>query len=67
MINTSDSDAGLQLALETVVTDGEVIEASVYTEMRMYFMVPDATDDPNITVIASTLNEVALNGMVVSA
>jgi 2-desacetyl-2-hydroxyethyl bacteriochlorophyllide A dehydrogenase len=30
VINTSGSDAGLQLALETVVTDGEVIEASWY-------------------------------------
>jgi threonine dehydrogenase-like Zn-dependent dehydrogenase len=30
VINTSGSDAGLQLALETVVTEGEVIEASWY-------------------------------------
>jgi 2-desacetyl-2-hydroxyethyl bacteriochlorophyllide A dehydrogenase len=30
VINTSGSDAGLQLALETVVTDGDVIEASWY-------------------------------------
>jgi threonine dehydrogenase-like Zn-dependent dehydrogenase len=32
VINTSGSDAGLQLALETVVTDGEVIEASWYAD-----------------------------------
>ena len=30
VINTSGSEAGLQLALESVVTDGEVIEASWY-------------------------------------
>ena len=32
VINTSGSDAGLQLALETVVTDGEVIEASWFAD-----------------------------------
>lgn len=30
VVNTSGSDAGLQLALESVVTDGEVVEASWY-------------------------------------
>jgi len=32
VINTSGSDAGLRLALETVIADGEVIEASWYAD-----------------------------------
>ena len=59
VINTSGSGAGLQLALETVVTDGEVIEASWYGDRPV--MLPLGADfhSRRLTIRSSQVGAVA--------
>jgi NADPH:quinone reductase-like Zn-dependent oxidoreductase len=59
VINTSGSDAGLQLALETVVTDGEVIEASWYANRPATLMLGADFHSRRLTIRSSQVGAVA--------
>lgn len=59
VINTSGSDAGLQLALETVVTDGEVIEASWYGDRPATLMLGTDFHSRRLTIRSSQVGAVA--------
>jgi threonine dehydrogenase-like Zn-dependent dehydrogenase len=59
VINTSGSDAGLQLALETVVTDGEVIEASWYGDRPATLMLGADFHSRRLTIRSSQVGAVA--------
>jgi 2-desacetyl-2-hydroxyethyl bacteriochlorophyllide A dehydrogenase len=59
VINTSGSDAGLQLALETVVTDGEVIEASWYGDRPVTLALGADFHSRRLTIRASQVGAVA--------
>jgi len=59
VINTSGSDAGLQLALELVVTDGEVIEASWYADRSATLMLGGDFHSRRLTIRSSQVGAVA--------
>jgi threonine dehydrogenase-like Zn-dependent dehydrogenase len=59
VINTSGSDAGLQLALESVVTDGEVIEASWYGDRPVTLMLGADFHSRRLTIRSSQVGAVA--------
>jgi threonine dehydrogenase-like Zn-dependent dehydrogenase len=59
VINTSGSGAGLQLALETVVTDGEVIEASWYGDRPATLMLGADFHSRRLTIRSSQVGAVA--------
>ncbi|HEY5231670.1 MAG TPA: zinc-binding alcohol dehydrogenase [Galbitalea sp.] len=59
VINTSGSDAGLQLALETVVTDGEVIEASWYGDRPVSLILGADFHSRRLTIRSSQVGAVA--------
>jgi threonine dehydrogenase-like Zn-dependent dehydrogenase len=59
VINTSGSDTGLQLALETVVTDGEVIEASWYGDRPATLMLGADFHSRRLTIRSSQVGAVA--------
>ncbi|MCU1477245.1 MAG: dehydrogenase [Subtercola sp.] len=59
VINTSGSDAGLQLALETVVTEGEVIEASWYGDRPVTLMLGADFHSRRLTIRSSQVGSVA--------
>ena len=59
VINTSGSDAGLQLALETVVTEGEVIEASWYGDRPATLMLGADFHSRRLTIRSSQVGAVA--------
>jgi NADPH:quinone reductase-like Zn-dependent oxidoreductase len=59
VINTSASDAGLQLALESVVTDGEVIEASWYGDRPVTLMLGADFHSRRLTIRSSQVGAVA--------
>jgi threonine dehydrogenase-like Zn-dependent dehydrogenase len=59
VINTSGSDAGLQLALETVVTEGEVIEASWYGDRPATLMLGADFHSRRLTIRSSQVGQVA--------
>lgn len=59
VINTSGSGAGLQLALETVVTDGEVIEASWYGDRPVTLALGADFHSRRLTIRASQVGAVA--------
>jgi threonine dehydrogenase-like Zn-dependent dehydrogenase len=59
VINTSSSDAGLQLALETVVTDGEVIEASWYGDRPVSLILGADFHSRRLTIRSSQVGAVA--------
>jgi threonine dehydrogenase-like Zn-dependent dehydrogenase len=59
VINTSGSDAGLQLALETVVTDGEVIEASWYGDRPATLLLGADFHSRRLTIRSSQVGAVA--------
>jgi threonine dehydrogenase-like Zn-dependent dehydrogenase len=61
VINTSGSDAGLRLALETVVTDGEVIEASWYGDRPATLMLGADFHSRRLTIRSSQVGTVAAN------
>jgi threonine dehydrogenase-like Zn-dependent dehydrogenase len=61
VINTSGSDAGLQLALETVVTDGEVIEASWYGDRPATLMLGADFHSRRLTIRSSQVGSVAVS------
>ncbi len=58
VINTSGSDAGLQLALETVVTEGEVIEASWYGDRPATLMLGADFHSRRLTIRSSQVGAV---------
>jgi threonine dehydrogenase-like Zn-dependent dehydrogenase len=59
VINTSGSDAGLRLALETVVTEGEVIEASWYGDRPATLMLGADFHSRRLTIRSSQVGAVA--------
>ncbi len=59
VINTSGSDAGLQLALESVVTEGEVIEASWYADRPATLMLGGDFHSRRLTIRSSQVGAVA--------
>ncbi len=59
VINTSGSDAGLQLALESVVTEGDVIEASWYADRPVTLMLGADFHSRRLTIRSSQVGEVA--------
>jgi threonine dehydrogenase-like Zn-dependent dehydrogenase len=59
VINTSGSDAGLQLALETVVTDGEVIEASWYADRPVTLQLGADFHSRRLTIRSSQVGAVS--------
>jgi threonine dehydrogenase-like Zn-dependent dehydrogenase len=59
VINTSGSDAGLQLALKTVVTEGEVIEASWYGDRPATLMLGADFHSRRLTIRSSQVGAVA--------
>ncbi|MFF1877906.1 zinc-binding alcohol dehydrogenase [Leifsonia sp. NPDC058230] len=59
VINTSGSDAGLRLALESVVTDGEVIEASWYGDRPATLMLGADFHSRRLTIRSSQVGAVA--------
>jgi threonine dehydrogenase-like Zn-dependent dehydrogenase len=59
VINTSGSEAGLQLALESVVTDGEVIEASWYGDRPVTLMLGADFHSRRLTIRSSQVGAVA--------
>jgi 2-desacetyl-2-hydroxyethyl bacteriochlorophyllide A dehydrogenase len=59
VINTSGSVAGLQLALETVVTDGEVIEASWYGDRPARIMLGADFHSRRLSIRSSQVGAVA--------
>ncbi|NEN04362.1 zinc-binding alcohol dehydrogenase [Diaminobutyricibacter tongyongensis] len=59
VINTSGSDAGLQLALESVVTEGEVIEASWYGDRPATLQLGGDFHSRRLTIRASQVSAVA--------
>jgi threonine dehydrogenase-like Zn-dependent dehydrogenase len=59
VINTSGSDAGLQLALETVVTEGDVIEASWYADRPATLMLGGDFHSRRLTIRSSQVGVVA--------
>lgn len=59
VINTSGSDAGLQLALHTVVTDGEVIEASWYGDRPATLMLGADFHSRRLSIRSSQVGAVA--------
>jgi threonine dehydrogenase-like Zn-dependent dehydrogenase len=59
VINTSGSDAGLQLALETVVTDGEVVEASWYGDRPVTLILGADFHSRRLTIRSSQVGAVA--------
>jgi threonine dehydrogenase-like Zn-dependent dehydrogenase len=59
VINTSGSDAGLQLALETVVTEGEVIEASWYGDRPSTLSLGADFHSRRLTIRSSQVGAVA--------
>jgi 2-desacetyl-2-hydroxyethyl bacteriochlorophyllide A dehydrogenase len=59
VINTSGSDAGLQLGLETVVTEGEVIEASWYGNRPAMLMLGADFHSRRLTIRSSQVGAVA--------
>lgn len=60
VINTSGSEAGLQLALETVVTDGEVIEASWYGDRPVMLSLGADFHSRRLTIRSSQVGAVAI-------
>ncbi|WP_345761807.1 zinc-dependent alcohol dehydrogenase [Diaminobutyricibacter sp. McL0608] len=58
VINTSGSDAGLQLALATVVTEGEVIEASWYADRPVTLMLGSDFHSRRLTIRSSQVGVV---------
>ena len=59
VVNTSGSEAGLQLALESVVTDGEVIEASWYGDRPVTLALGADFHSRRLTIRASQVGAVA--------
>lgn len=59
VINTSASEAGLRLALESVVTDGEVIEASWYGDRPVTLALGADFHSRRLTIRASQVGAVA--------
>jgi threonine dehydrogenase-like Zn-dependent dehydrogenase len=59
VINTSGSEAGLQLALESVVTDGEVIEASWYGDRTVTLALGADFHSRRLTIRSSQVGAVA--------
>jgi 2-desacetyl-2-hydroxyethyl bacteriochlorophyllide A dehydrogenase len=59
VINTSGSAAGLQLALETVVSDGEVIEASWYGDRPVTLTLGTDFHSRRLTIRSSQVGVVA--------
>ncbi len=59
VINTSGSEAGLQLALETVVTEGEVIEASWYGDRPVSLILGADFHSRRLTIRSSQVGAVA--------
>ncbi len=59
VIHTSGSDAGLQLALETVVTEGEVIEASWYADRPATLMLGADFHSRRLSIRSSQVGAVA--------
>ena len=59
VINTSGSGRGLQLALETVVTDGTVIEASWYGDRQATLMLGADFHSRRLTIRSSQVGAVA--------
>ncbi len=59
VINTSGSEAGLQLALEAVVTDGEVIEASWYGDRPVTLTLGADFHSRRLTIRSSQVGAVA--------
>jgi len=59
VINTSGSDAGLRLALETVVTEGEVIEASWYGDRPATLMLGADFHSRRLTIRSSQVGAVS--------
>jgi NADPH:quinone reductase-like Zn-dependent oxidoreductase len=59
VINASGSEAGLQLALETVVTDGEVIEASWYADRPVTLRLGADFHSRRLTIRSSQVGVVA--------
>ncbi|WP_426516130.1 zinc-dependent alcohol dehydrogenase [Diaminobutyricibacter sp. McL0618] len=59
VINTSGSDAGLQLALASVVTEGEVIEASWYADRPATLMLGGDFHSRRLTIRSSQVGAVA--------
>jgi NADPH:quinone reductase-like Zn-dependent oxidoreductase len=59
VINTSGSDAGLQLALETVVTEGVVIEASWYADRPVTLTLGADFHSRRLTIRSSQVGAVA--------
>ncbi len=59
VVNTSGSEAGLQLALESVVTDGEVIEASWYGDRPVTLVLGADFHTRRLTIRSSQVGAVA--------
>ena len=59
VVNTSGSEDGLQLALETVVTDGEVIEASWYGDRPVTLALGADFHSRRLTIRSSQVGAVA--------
>jgi NADPH:quinone reductase-like Zn-dependent oxidoreductase len=59
VINTSGSETGLQLALESVVTDGEVIEASWYGDRPVTLALGADFHSRRLTIRSSQVGAVA--------
>ncbi|HEV7564424.1 MAG TPA: zinc-binding alcohol dehydrogenase [Microbacteriaceae bacterium] len=59
VINTSGSEAGLQLALESVVTEGEVIEASWYGDRPVTLALGADFHSRRLTIRSSQVGAVA--------
>ena len=59
VVNTSGSEAGLQLALESVVTDGEVIEASWYGDRPVTLTLGADFHSRRLAIRASQVGAVA--------
>jgi len=60
VVNASGSEAGLRLALETVVDDGEVIEASWYGDRPVSIMLGTDFHARRLTIRSSQVGAVAL-------
>ncbi|MFE5671366.1 zinc-binding alcohol dehydrogenase [Agromyces sp. NPDC056523] len=59
VVNTSGSQAGLQLALESVVTDGEVVEASWYGDRPVTLALGADFHSRRLTIRSSQVGAVA--------
>ena len=59
VVNTSGSEAGLQLALESVVTDGTVIEASWYGDRQVTLALGADFHSRRLTIRSSQVGAVA--------